>query len=86
MSSGGINGYGETRMTSAFEEFKEPVEAKKKKLEARVLGLKADASDAARKRADEIEAELDDVRAEIRDGWVNHRKDSIAKLNNWLAD
>lgn len=73
-------------MTNESQELKDRVEAKQKRLEAEMLELKANASEAGRERIETIERQLAEMRGAIRDGYDNLKKDTIAKLNALLAD
>lgn len=68
------------------DELRSRVEARRKRLEARVEELKADASASARREKDEIERELSSLRSTLAKGWDNLTEEVAGKLNEWLRD
>ena len=69
---------------SQFDELKDRVAAKQKRLEARLAELRADARSKGREEGDRLEAELVSVRDAIKDGWDKVTEEVAAKLNQWL--
>ncbi len=67
-------------------ELRSRVEAKRRRLEARVEELKADATAAARKEREEAERELASLRSTLTEGWENVTERVAKKLNEWLRD
>jgi len=73
-------------MPSEATELKERIEAKRKRIEARVHELKADGDAAAREKAESLESQLDDITETVRDGYENLSDQAMSKLNDWLKD
>ena len=69
---------------SQFDELKDRVTAKQKRLEARLAELRADVRSASREEGDRLEAELASVRDSIKDGWEKVTEEVAGKLNKWL--
>ena len=68
------------------DELKQRVEAKRKRVEARVHELRADATEESRRKADELEAQLDSVKQSLRDGYENLESAAVEKINSFLKD
>lgn len=68
------------------EELKARVTAKKKKLEAQLATLSADAGATARQERAKIEKKLAEIGDDLRSGWDELTEDVAAKLNRWLKD
>lgn len=75
-----------TQMTRPTTELRSRIEAKKKELEARVLGLKADAQAKTRETEEHIRARLNDLQEILSDGWERMSEESAKRLNRWLKD
>lgn len=73
-------------MTSQDKELKDRVEAKRKRIEARIHELKADSAEASRKKIESLQQELNEVTDAIRDGYENLSDKAMAKVNEWLKD
>jgi len=71
-------------MESRKKELKDRVAAKSKRVEARILELKADASEGARKKAEQLQVELSEVKSYLKDGADKLKSETIDKLNAWL--
>ena len=69
-----------------FDELKDRVSAKQKRLEARLIDLRADARSKGREDVKRVEDKLDAARRMISSGWENLTEDVAAKLNGWLED
>lgn len=68
------------------EELRSRVEAKKKRLEARIEELKADAGASAREEKRKIDEELKQLSAALQEGWDNLTEDAARKVNDWLRN
>lgn len=71
---------------SEKDELRDRVEAKRKRLEARLAELKADSRAEARDERERLEKQLADVGASLREGWENLSEKAAGKLNEWLSD
>ena len=69
-----------------FDELKDHVSAKQKRLEAHLLELRADARSNGRADVQRLEAKLEAARQMVVDGWNDLSADVAAKLNSWLED
>lgn len=72
-------------MDTKKTELKERVEAKRKRVEARLHELKADTAKGSREQAEKLQKELADIKSTISGGYENLKDDSMAKLNTWLS-
>lgn len=72
-------------MTNQTQELKDRVEAKAKRVEARILELKADSAEKAREQANHLQKELADIRETVAHGYENLKDQSLDKINNWLS-
>lgn len=73
-------------MNTTTQQLKDRIEAKRKRTEARILELKAEASEKSHAKAKELERELRDVKQHISDGYENLKDTAVSKLNDWLKD
>ncbi|MFG0306321.1 MAG: hypothetical protein ACF8Q5_08925 [Phycisphaerales bacterium JB040] len=73
-------------MGTQQDELKERVEAKKKRVEARIHELKADGSAESREKADAMSAKLDEVKQTVATGYEDMKEGAAAKLNSWLKE
>lgn len=71
-------------MTTYEDQLRGRVEAKCKRLEARLLEAKADSSQQAKDTVQSIETQLAEVRGRVADGYASLDADSVRKLNDWL--
>lgn len=72
-------------MDSNKKELKERVEAKRKRVEARVHELKADAAKGGREQAEKLQKELAEIKSTVAGGYEHLKDESVAKLNAWLS-
>ena len=70
--------------TSESKELENRVEEKRRRLEADLEALKADARESTREQREQLEAKLQELQGHIRDGWDKVSNDVAAKLNDWL--
>lgn len=73
-------------MNATTQQLKDRIEAKRKHIEARILELKADASEKSHAKAKELEHELRDLKRYLSDGYENLQDATVSKLNEWLKD
>ncbi|MEQ8843500.1 MAG: hypothetical protein RIB58_01500 [Phycisphaerales bacterium] len=66
------------------QELEDRVRAKAKRMEAKILELRADASESARTKADEIQRELDEALGHVKEGLSNAREETLQTLNDWV--
>lgn len=77
----------EARMTmSEKKELKDRVEARRKRLEARISELKADSRAQAREERDKLQKKLDGIKSATSEGWENLSDKAAARLNELLKD
>jgi len=69
---------------SQTDELRDRIEAKKKRLEARISELKADARSTSRVEAQKLQAQLDDLGDSLKEGWNDLSEAVAGKLNDWL--
>jgi predicted trehalose synthase len=73
-------------MMSQKDELKDRVEAKKKRLEAQISELKADARSTSREESARLQSKLDALGDSLKEGWDDLSETVAAKLNGWLKD
>lgn len=66
------------------EELRDRVEARKKRLEARISELKADSRSEAREESKKLERQLDELAKDLKSGWDDLTDAVAGKLNAWL--
>lgn len=71
---------------SQKQELKDRIEAKKKRLQARLAELKADGREQARKEAEALRGSLEDLEARMKEGAEGLTEAVAKKLNDWLKD
>lgn len=74
-----------TRTQQQIDELRHRVEAKRKRLEARLEDAKADVAQKKRMTADSIRGKLDELDQHLRDGWEDLSDAAIGKINAWLG-
>lgn len=67
-----------------ISELRHRVEAKRKRLEARLEEAKADGSEKARNTTRSVQAKLGELDEHLRDGWESVTDATIGKINAWL--
>ena len=72
-------------MDTKKQELKDRVNAKAKRVEAKILELKADSSEAACKKPGQPPTELPEMTSHIKDGAAHLKDDTVEKLNAWLS-
>lgn len=75
-----------TSIDSSKKELRDRVEAKQKRLEARLQELKADTREQSREERGRIEAQLSEVSKHVREGWDRISEQTSRKLNDWLKN
>ena len=73
-----------TRTQDQISELRHRVQAKRKRLEARLEEARADAREASRRTADTIRAKLGEIDDHLRDGWDDLTDATLGKINAWL--
>ena len=73
-------------MSDHTEELKDRIEAKRKRLEAKIHELKADGRAESREQADNIEKQLKEITDAIKGGYDNMKESTAETLNKWLKD
>ncbi|MCC5824348.1 MAG: hypothetical protein LAT64_12130 [Phycisphaerales bacterium] len=73
-------------MDTRKQELKDRVEAKVKRVQARILELRADSAGKSREQATRLEEELTTVRSQVSEGYENLKDQTVEKLNQWLKD
>ncbi len=73
-------------MSDQTKEIKDRVDAKRKRVEAKIHELKADGREENRKQADQLQKQLNDAMQAVQNGYDNLKEDTAAALNNWLKD
>lgn len=67
-------------------ELKDRIDAKKKRLEAKISELKADARSTSREESKKLQSKLDALGDSLKDGWDDLSETVAGKLNAWLKD
>ena len=65
-------------------ELKDRIDAKRKRLEARISELKADARSTSREEVANLQSKLDELGESLKDGWDDISEAVAGKLNAWL--
>ena len=71
---------------SQKEELKDRIVAKRKRLEAQLSELKADARSASREQANRLQSQLDELNESLKGGWENLTESVARRLNDWLKN
>jgi hypothetical protein len=71
---------------SQKDELRDRVEAKKKRILARIDELKADTRSAAREESEKLQAQLDALAETVKGRWEDLSEAVAGKLNDWLKD
>ena len=71
---------------SQKDELKDRIMAKRKRLEAQLSELKADARSASREQAQKLQSQLDELNENLKGGWDDLTEAVARKLNNWLKN
>ena len=71
---------------SQKDELKDRIIAKRKRLEAQLSELKADARSTSREQAQKLQSQLDELNESLKGGWDNLTEAVARKLNTWLKD
>ena len=73
-------------MDTRTQELRDRIDAKTKRVEAKIHELKADASANSRKKSEELERKLAEVRADLKGGFGNLKDGTLDKINAWLSE
>ena len=68
------------------KELKDRVEAKRKRLEARISELKADTRAEAREESGKLQRKLEEIKDATSEGWDDLSDKAAARLNKLLKD
>lgn len=72
--------------TQAIDELRYRVRAKRKRLEAELEELKADATAKGREMQASLRTKLSALEEHMRGGWDNITEATATKINEWLKD
>ncbi len=73
-------------MSSEHQELRDRIEARKKKIEARLATLRADTRATAREEKRKLEERLHRLNDHLKEGWSKMSSAVARKLNDWLKE